>query len=70
MRDTETPRAGRYIGELRSRFNIIEQWDGKQWRKPPEVGDYGRTAGKIHFDVEDALHDREDADDRAFRSIR
>lgn len=67
MREQGKARAGKYRGELRSRFNILEQWDGKRWREPPEVGEYGKSLAPIHFDVEDALHDRPDPADRAFR---
>lgn len=68
MRDKEKARRGKYRGEIRSHFNCIEQWDGKKWREPPEVGVYGGgLAPRINFDVEDALHTGEDSADRAFR---
>jgi hypothetical protein len=68
MREKDKPRAGHYRGEIRSRFNIVEQWDGQKWREPPEVGDYGEgRPGKIHFDVEDALRGDDDPADKAFR---
>jgi hypothetical protein len=67
MREKEKSRKGKYRGELRSRFNILEQWDGKKWREPPEVGVYGGAVTKINFSVENSLLDCGDAVDRAFR---
>ena len=55
MRKREKDRKGSYRGELRSRFNTIEQWDGKRWREPPEVGWTNETIhgnGPLHFDVD------------------
>lgn len=48
---------GEYIGQCRTAFNILEQWDGKAWREIPAVITPAARSGKIHFDVEDALHD-------------
>jgi hypothetical protein len=50
-------RPGKYVGELRRIFNCLEQWNGKEWCEPPERATYEAHSGKIHFDVEDALHD-------------
>jgi hypothetical protein len=56
MRNKAKARKGKYRGELRSRFNIIEQWDGKKWREPPEVGDYGDgIAPDLHFGPDDDM---------------
>lgn len=64
MKDKEQSKPGKYRGELRTRFNNIEQWDGKRWREPPEVGRYGRSLAPtiLRFDVEDALPNDDDAD--------
>lgn len=49
---------GRFLGECRLSHNILEQWDGKKWRRVPDV-EYPTLSfsGRLHFDVEDALHD-------------
>jgi hypothetical protein len=31
---------GEYVGQCRLLFNIIEQWDGKVWRRVPNVPDH------------------------------
>lgn len=55
MSDTvEADTKGIYQGQCRKRFNILEQWDGRRWRRVPDVVD--RTPyqpSKIHFDVDD-----------------
>lgn len=66
MRDKGKARRGKYKGELRSRFNVIEQWNGVRWAEPPEVGDYGDDLAPIHFDVEDGLRPGYDPGDTAF----
>lgn len=51
---------GEYRGQVRHRYNILEQWDGKRWREVAnfmDEKDYWPPNRKIHFDVEDALHD-------------
>lgn len=59
---------GEYVGQCRSLWNIIEQWDGKKWRAIPEVQDRRpQPRGRINFDVEDALCEKLDPADRAFR---
>lgn len=67
MGRSKKARDGKFRGELRTRFNNIEQWDGKQWREPEEVGVYDARPTELHFDVADALHTNDDAVDRAFR---
>lgn len=70
MMDHETTlRArGKYRGECRKRHNILEQWDGKAWRRVPDVIIEDRGPSRMHFDVEDSLRPEEDAVDRAFIS--
>lgn len=49
---------GEYIGQVRFRYNILEQWNGRKWKEVKnfiEEKDY--WPHKIHFDVEDALND-------------
>ena len=56
--ETELSTKGKYLGQCRQRFNILEQWEGRKWVRVPDVRD--RTPARpsrIHFDVEDALHD-------------
>lgn len=66
--ETEFKTPGEYVGQCRSLWNIIEQWDGKKWRSVPEVQDRRpQTPGRTIFDVEDTLRHSEDAADRAFR---
>lgn len=48
---------GKYLGQCRMEYNILQQWDGKVWREVPDVITPVARASKIHFDVEDALHD-------------
>jgi hypothetical protein len=36
---TEIDIPGKYQGQLRQLFNIIEQWDGKTWCRVPDVID-------------------------------
>lgn len=59
---------GEYVGQCRSLWNITEQWDGKKWRAVPNVLDRRpQSRARINLDVEDALHEKPDPADRAFR---
>lgn len=68
MNETTLRAHGKYRGECRKRHNILEQWDGKAWRRVPDViiEECGPRP-RMHFDVEDALRVPDDATDRAFR---
>lgn len=57
MSEQPNRKRGEYLGQCRTVFNILEQWDGKTWREIPAVITPTVRSGKIHFDVEDALHD-------------
>lgn len=67
MMKKEKIRKGKYVGEMQTRYGIFEQWNGKEWKRLPEVGVFEEEGHKIRFDVEDALHVDEDVVERAFR---
>lgn len=51
---TEIGTKGEYVGQCRLLFNIIEQWDGKKWRRVPSVVDRRQHApAPLHFDPDD-----------------
>lgn len=42
--------AGAYVGQCRTVFNILEQWDGARWRRVPSVIDRRPAeAQPLHF---------------------
>lgn len=47
---TEINIAGQYLGQCRKLFNILEQWDGKKWRRVPDVIDRRPASpADLHF---------------------
>lgn len=51
---TELDTRGTYLGQCRKRLNILEQWDGRHWRRVPDVIDRSSCRpAKIYFDVDD-----------------
>ena len=44
---------GEYVGQCRTVFNILEQWDGKAWRRVPTAPDRRPyPAPRLHFEPE------------------
>ncbi len=47
---------GKYPGECRLNYNILEQWNGKKWKQVPSVEHRPPPfLGRMIFDVEDEL---------------
>lgn len=52
---TEIGTRGDYLGQCRLLFNILEQWNGSQWMRVPNVVDRRPSTEpvKLHFGPED-----------------
>lgn len=47
---TELCAPGEYLGQCRKQFNILEQWNGREWRRVPDVIDRRpEEPQKLHF---------------------
>ncbi len=52
---------GKYRGECRLNYNILEQWDGKRWKRVVSVQHKPSPfCGRMIFDVEDMWADDSD----------